>query len=324
MRASRLVSILLLLQVHGQLPAMELARRLEVSVRTVYRDLDALGEAGLPVFARPGPGGGCGLLDGYRTRLDGLSADEARALLLAGVPGPAGELGLGTALAAAQLKVLSALPASLRADAGRARERFHLDAQRWFERDPDPDPDHLATVAGAVWEDRRLRLAYRREGRAPAERLVEPLGLVVKAGVWYLAARPAGGGAEPRVYRVSRIASAVALDERFDRPGGFDLAGFWAGFASAFAAGLPRVAVTALLDRGEVAAARVLAIDVEVTGDAGPNGWLAATLTFERLEHAVGAFLALGAGALVVEPPELRARVLAAAQATVRRYAGAP
>src|SRR5689334_1196594 len=158
MRASRLVSILLLLQVHGQLPATELARRLEVSVRTVYRDLDALGEAGVPVFARPGARGGCGVLEGYRTRLTGLTAEEAQALFLAGVPGPAGELGLGTALAAAQLKVLAALPAELRAGAGRARERFHLDAPRWFEAGGGGDPEHLVTVAAAVWEDRRLRL----------------------------------------------------------------------------------------------------------------------------------------------------------------------
>jgi predicted DNA-binding transcriptional regulator YafY len=318
MRASRLVSILLLLQIHGQLPATELARRLEVSVRTVYRDLEALSEAGVPVFARPGAGGGCGLLGGYRTRLDGLSEEEARALLLAGVPGPAGVLGLGTALAAAQLKVLSALPPGLRAGAGRARERFHLDAPRWFERDAEPDPDHLAVIAGAVWEDRRLRLAYRRQDRPLADRLVEPLGLVVKAGVWYLAARPAEGG-DPRVYRVSRIAAAVALDESFERPAGFDLAAFWARFASEFEGGLPRVHVTALLEPSAVDAARAHAIDVEV-GTAEPDGRLPATLTFERMEHAVGALLGLGGGAEALEPADLRDRIVAGADATLARY----
>jgi predicted DNA-binding transcriptional regulator YafY/L-ascorbate metabolism protein UlaG (beta-lactamase superfamily) len=318
MRASRLVSILLLLQVHGSLPAAELARRLEVSVRTIYRDLDALSEAGVPVFARPGAGGGCGLLEGYRTRLDGLNAEEARALFLAGVPGPAGELGLGTALADAQLKLLAALPAELRAGAGRARERFHLDAPRWFEPDGDAGHDHLATIAGAVWEDRLLRLAYRREGAPLATRAVEPLGLVLKAGVWYLIARLPGRG-DPHVYRVSRVETAAALEERFERPAGFDLAGFWSRWTSAFESSLPRVEVTARLAPDVVEAARGQAIDVR-TGARGPDGWLTAVLTFERIEWAVGAFLALGADAEVVEPAELRAQVAEAALATARRY----
>lgn len=319
MRASRLVSILLLLQVHGQLPAPELARRLEVSVRTVYRDLDALSEAGVPVFARPGSGGGCGLLEGYRTRLNGLTAEEARALFLAGVPGPAGELGLGTALAAAQLKVLAALPAELRAGAGRARERFHLDAPAWFEHGADGH-DHLATVAGAVWDDRLLRLAYRREGAAATSRLVEPLGLVLKAGVWYLVARRPGLDDPPHVYRLSRIEAADALAEPFDRSPDFDLADFWAVWTAEFESSLPRVDVTARLAPHMVGAARVVAIDVR-TGPPETDGWLPATLTFEVIDHALGAFLALGAGAEVVGPADLRERVAEAALATVRRYA---
>lgn len=317
-RASRLVSILLLLQVHGQLPATELARRLEVSVRTIYRDLDALGQAGVPVFARPGVGGGCGLLEGYRTRLNGLNVDEARALFVAGVPGPAGELGLGTALAAAQLKVLAALPAELRAGAGRARERFHLDAPRWFERADGAGHGHLAAVAGAVWDDRRLRLAYRRERAPLATRTVEPLGLVLKAGVWYLVAGMPGRD-EPHVYRLSRVEAALPLDDRFERPAGFDLAAFWSGWTAAFESGLPRLAVTALLAPEAVEHARVVAIDVRTDG-AGPDGRLAATLTFERIEHALGAFLALGASAEVLEPADLRGRVAQAALATVRQY----
>ena len=319
MRASRLVSILLLLQVHGQLPAPELARRLEVSVRTIYRDLDALGEAGVPVFARAGSGGGFGLLEGYRTRLTGLNAEEARALFLAGVPGPAGELGLGTALAAAQLKLLAALPAELRAGAGRARERFHLDAPRWFEREDDAGHVHLAAIASAVWEDRLLRLAYRRDGALPTVRAVEPLGLVLKAGVWYLVAR-LPGREEPHVYRVSRVDAALPLEERFARPSGFDLAAYWSGWASAFESSLPRVHLPARLAPDSVEAARAVAIEVQV-GAPLPDGRLPATLTFERMEHALGAFLSLGAGAEVLAPPELRERVAEAARSTVRRYA---
>ncbi|HYW26107.1 MAG TPA: YafY family protein [Terriglobales bacterium] len=319
MRASRLVSILLLLQVHRQLPATELARRLEVSVRTIYRDLEALGEAGVPVFARPGSGGGCGLLEGYRTRLTGLNVEEARALFLAGVPGPAGELGLGTALAAAQLKILAALPAELRAGAGRARERFHLDAPRWFERAADAGHVHLATIAGAVWDDRLLQLAYRRDGAPLATRAVEPLGLVLKAGVWYLVGRLPGRD-DPHVYRLSRVEAALPLDERFDRPAGFDLTAFWSDWTSEFESSLPRIDLRARLSPAAVDAARVYAIEVRV-GAPEPDGWLPATLTFERIEHALGAFLALGAGAEVLEPAELRERVAASALATARLYA---
>lgn len=318
MRASRLVSIVLLLQVHGRLSAAELAARLEVSVRTIYRDLDALSEAGVPVFARPGFGGGCGLLEGYRTRLTGLTEEEARALFLAGVPGPAGELGLGTALAAAQLKVLAALPSELRAGAGRARERFHLDAPRWFERG-NGDPSHLGTIAGAVWDGRLVELTYRREGRPLVARVVQPLGLVLKAGVWYLVARLPRRG-EPHVYRLSRVAAAVQLEEPFDRPADFDLAAFWSDFATAFESGLPRIPVAARLAPDMLEAARAVAIEVR-PGTPEADGWLPAILTFERLEHAVGAFLALGAGAEVLEPADLRVRVAASARATARRYA---
>jgi predicted DNA-binding transcriptional regulator YafY len=317
-RASRLVSILLLLQVHGRLPASELAARLEVSVRTVYRDLAALGEAGVPVFALPGPGGGCGLVEGYRTRLTGLTTDEAQALFLAGVPGPAGELGLGTSLAAAQLKLLAALPEPLRARAERAGDRFHVDAPRWFDAAGGADPAHLLTIAGAVWEDRRLRLGYQRQGRPPAVRVVEPLGLVLKAGVWYLVAR-VPDGRDPHVYRLSRVVSADGLDESFDRPPGFDLAGFWSSWVSDYAAGLPRIQVRVRLAPDALPAARWSAIEVSA-GPPDQDGWLPATLVYERLEHAVGGVLAMGGCAEALAPPELRERVAEAAHAMAGRY----
>lgn len=319
MRASRLVSLLLLLQVHGRLSAPELAERLEVSVRTIYRDLDALAEAGVPVYARQGAGGGCGVLEGFRTRLTGLTEDEAEALFLAGVPGPAGDLGLGTALAAAQLKLLAALPEQLRSRAGRARERFHMDAPRWFDRAEDAEPDHLVAIAGALWDDRLVELAYRRQDRPPSVRAVEPLGLVLKAGVWYLVARLPGRG-DPHVYRLSRVVAAVPLETPFVREPGFDLAAFWSGWASAFAAGLPRIAVRARLAPGILDGARAIAIEVEV-GPPEADGWLPATLVFERIEHAEQHLLGLGPHAEVLEPAELRERVAAAARATARRYA---
>src|SRR6058998_3335775 len=160
MRASRLVSLLLLLQSRGGQTAAELSEELEVSVRTIYRDVDALSQAGVPIYAERGPGGGVRLVDGYRTRLTGLTPDEAEGLFLSGLPGPAAELGLGTVVSAAQLKVLAALPPELRARASRVTQRFHLDAPGWF-RSAEAVP-HLATLSDAVWDAYRLEIEYER------------------------------------------------------------------------------------------------------------------------------------------------------------------
>ena len=190
MRASRLVSILLLLQGRGKLTARQLADALEVSVRTIYRDVESLNAAGVPVYGDAGPDGGYQLLDGYRTRLDGLTAGEAEALRLAGMPRAAAELGLGTVLATAQLKVQAALPAELRARAARIGERFLLDAPGWYH-DGDQSP-YLAAVADAVWNQRRIEVRYRR-WTAPTDvsRTLDPHGIVLKGGKWYLVARDA-------------------------------------------------------------------------------------------------------------------------------------
>src|SRR4051812_27445086 len=212
MRASRLVSLLLLLQNRGQLTAAELARELEVSERTVFRDVEALGAAGIPIYAERGPHGGVRLVDGYRTRLTGMTQDEAGALFLSGLPGPAAELGLGTVMTAARLKVLAALPSELRARANRLVERFYLDAAVWF-RGEEAVP-HLPALAEAVWESRAVAIAYDR-GDEVSERTVEPLGLVLKAGIWYVVARRDG---EIRTYRASRIQSLELQQERFERP----------------------------------------------------------------------------------------------------------
>jgi predicted DNA-binding transcriptional regulator YafY len=221
-RASRLFSIVLLLQNRGRMTAQALADELEVSVRTVYRDVEALGEAGIPVYGDAGHRGGYQLVDGYRTRLTGLHADEAESLFLAGVPDAAAELGLGAVLAAAQLKLAAALPPELRDRAGRVRERFFLDAPGWY-READPAP-FLVPLANAVWNQQRVRVLYHRWARPQdVERRLDPYGLVLKAGNWYVVAAPAGKQS-PRTYRVAQFLEFEPTGEAFERPDAFDLA----------------------------------------------------------------------------------------------------
>src|ERR671922_910193 len=240
MRATRLVSLLLLLQLRGQLTATELAGHFEVSVRTIHRDVEALIAAGVPVEAVRGPAGGYRLAGGYRTRLTGLTGDEAEALFVA--PAPAAELGLGGVLANARLKVLAALPAELQERASRAERYFHLDTRGWF-RGEDKVP-HLPTIAAATWQGRRLSARYR-EGPRVVRRTLDPRGLVLKGGAWYLVARRSVG---MRVYRVSRVASVRALEDPFERPSDFELAVFWDEWSRAFERNLPQVEVVVRVD----------------------------------------------------------------------------
>ncbi|MFI7440541.1 helix-turn-helix transcriptional regulator [Nonomuraea indica] len=324
MRASRLVSILLLLQTRGRMTARELADRLEVSVRTIYRDVESLHSAGIPLYGDAGPNGGYQLLDGYRTRLTGLTSDEAESLFLAGLPGPAAELGLGAVVTAAQLKLMAALPVELRDRAGRVRERFHLDAPTWY-RDQDP-ATHLPAVADAVWNERVIQVRYRR-WRAPqeVERRLEPYGLVVKAGRWYLVAR---SGDRVSTYRVSQILALHPLPEHFTRPAGFDLAAYWQAYLAEFEERLRRgEAVVRLSPRGlellgnlmtpgVVAAARTSAEPPDA------DGWTTVTVPIESVGHATGEFLRLGAEVEVLAPHELRRAVADTAAAVARRHGG--
>src|SRR2546423_12791438 len=221
MRASRLLSLLMLLQSRGRMSAQSLADELEVSVRTVYRDVDELSASGVPVWADRGRFGGFQLQPGWRTRVDGLTAPEARAVFLGGLPGPAAQLGLGEAMASAQLKLVAALPEGWRDDARRVSSRFHLDPIDWF-RGPSAT-DHLPAVAQAVWHERRIAVRYE-SWKGVADRTLEPLGLVLKAGFWYMVAT---SSREPRTYRVSNILALRDTGDTFTRPAAFDLAGYW-------------------------------------------------------------------------------------------------
>jgi predicted DNA-binding transcriptional regulator YafY len=320
MRASRLVNVLLLLQTRGGLTASELARELEVSIRTIYRDVEALSAAGVPIYADRGPQGGIRLVEGYRTRLTGLTDEEAKALFLSGMPGPAAQLGFGTVVVAARLKILAALPPELRARATRISERFHLDAPGWFQV-PEEVP-HLEALAEAVWEERRVAVEYKREDRVVVSRVLEPLGLVLKAGTWYVVARAEG---QDRTYRVSRFVSAQLLPERFERPSDFDVAGFWAESIAAYERELPRIEVSLRMRRD--ALARLADVVGQRHADLAiasareeREGSLVLTLTYEDVEQASGPMLRLGGYAEVVAPEELRYRVLEAARGIVRDY----
>ncbi len=224
MRASRLLSLLMLLQTRGRVSAQVLAETLEVSVRTIHRDVDELSAAGVPIWADRGRLGGFQLQPGWRTRVDGLTAPEAQAMFLGGLPGPAAELGLGEAMASAQLKLLASLPEGWREDARRVSARFHLDPVDWH-RAPSA-ADHLPAIAQAVWSERRVAMRYE-SWKGEVARRVEPLGLVLKAGVWYLVARAAGDAKGARTYRLSNILELDVTEESFRRPKDFDLAAWW-------------------------------------------------------------------------------------------------
>jgi predicted DNA-binding transcriptional regulator YafY len=299
--------MLLLLQARGRLTAAQLAEELEVSVRTVYRDADALQAAGVPLVASSGRDGGYELLGGYRSRLTGLTTREAEALSFAGLSGAAAQLGLATELAAAQRKLDAELPEGVRQRSARARERFHLDPSGWY-REPD-EPPLLDVVAEAVSRSCRLRVRYRR-WRAPevVHVLLDPYGLVLKAGTWYLVARPDGRDG-PRTYRVNQVLEAQVLDVPSDRPDDFDLITHW------------RAHTRDLLDRLRQDTAQVrlsprgrqllpsLVTGADVAGEPDADGWVRAAVPVEGEDAATALLLRFGADLEVLSPPTLRARL---------------
>jgi predicted DNA-binding transcriptional regulator YafY len=303
MRASRLVSFLLVLQARGQLTAVELAEELEVSERTVQRDAQALAAAGVPISSVRGPAGGYRLERGYRTRLTGLDAAEAEALFV----GPAAELGLGRELAAARLKLLASLPEELKERAGRAAQLFHVDTRGWF-REEDRVP-HLPVIAAALWRGRRLDMRYR-EGPKVVSRRLDPLGLVLKAGVWYLLARRRG---EERVYRVSRVVSARERPEPCTRPRDFDLAAAWTSRSEAFERSLRRVEVTVRVPRDEIRYLR----GARIVEDGERPTVIA---YFDGFGQAFSELMGLGPAAEVLAPADLRERIAAAAAEMIAVY----
>lgn len=316
MRADRLVSIVLLLQVHRRLTSDALSDRLEVSKRTVMRDMDALCAAGVPIVAMRGPGGGWLLDPGWRTNLTGLDGAELNALFLAQPPRVLADLGLSGAAERATVKLLASLPAVQRDRASIMRERLHVDLAGWSGQ--REDPAWLPVVQDAVWQDRRLSIRYRDAKGEDGDRIVEPLGLVAKGSAWYLVARTTG---EFRTYRVARMSHAEMLDERFDRPEGFDLAAHWKSSAAALMERRPPYEATLHVDGRVAAWLRSWGMWRVERVETAEAGWLLLDMRFEREEQAL--FLALGLGSLaeVVRPDSLRARVVLEAATITERYA---
>ncbi|MET9551177.1 WYL domain-containing protein [Streptomyces sp. NPDC006627] len=325
MRAARLIKMVLLLQARPSMTAAELAAELEVSERTITRDAQALSEAGVPVYADRGRTGGYRLIGGYRTRLTGLGRSEAEALFLSGVPGALREMGLEDAASAARLKVSAALMPSLRDAPRSASQRFHLDAPGWFKE--SPAPELLPAVADAVWDDRRITARYRRQ-EAEVERELEPYGLVLKAGVWYLCARvPDSPGSGPyRVYRIDRFTAVAVGEERFVRDEEFDLPAFWEERAAQFARAILRTEVVVRLTEAGVrqlpyATDRVVAREaMESAGEPDATGRVTATLPVESDDVAYTQLMALGPEVEVLEPAALRARFAEAAARSAALY----
>jgi predicted DNA-binding transcriptional regulator YafY len=317
MRASRLLSILLLLQTRGRMTAQALADEFEVSVRTIYRDIDQLSAADVPVYADRGANGGFQLLDGYRTRLTGLSPSEAEALFLAGLPGPAAELGLGEAMAQGQLKLLAALPDKMRGDA-RPGAHFHLDPVGWFKG--AEQVKLLPLIAPAVFGGRRLAIRYD-SWKGVVERRLDPLGLVLKAGIWYLVGRV---GEQIRTYKAASILEAQVLEEGFIRPADFDLASYWEAWAQDYEQRMQQSqALVRLSPRGMALLARegqVITQALRAAEPADATGWRTVSLPVESIEVATGDFLALGVEVEVLEPPELREKIRETASRLSRLY----
>lgn len=306
MRADRLLTLLLLLQTRGRMSARELAEELEVSERTIYRDIEALSLAGVPVYAETGRDGGYALLESYRTSLTGLTEAEVQALFMLEIPAPLADLGVGQALRSALLKFAAALPEEHRFEESRVRQRFYLDAS-WWERGGE-SPPHLQALYQAVWQDRKVLLTYRPLANVVMEQTVDPYGLVAKAGVWYLVCARAG---RIRVHRISELIATSLLDEGFARPEGFDLAGFWAGWVAERARQQGQYPVVFRISPQlrpylQMYFGERVQSALDRAGEADERGWLTLELSFESLEAARDCLLACGGGVEVLAPRALR------------------
>lgn len=319
MRADRLLSILLMLQNRGKLTAGELAAQLEVSERTIYRDMDALSTAGIPVYCERGPGGGCGLLESYRTNLTGLTREEVRALFMLSIPSPLQQLGVDQDLRAAMLKLSAALPDILRPEGTRAQARIHLDSTAWFQ--PQQPAPHLDTVQQALWSDRYLDLTYRLPFGAQANHVVAPYGLVAKSNQWHLVC-----ARDDSIYvlQVSDILDARLTEGSFELPPIFDLAKFWSTWSADYERNRPHFEVQVRISPQLFDMLQYfkdpIPIAYEVPQEKDDGGWFHVELLFDTFENARKELLNFGGAVEILAPLALRASVLDFAHQTLAVY----
>ncbi|MBD2845438.1 WYL domain-containing protein [Paenibacillus sp. IB182496] len=317
MRADRLLSILLLLQNQGRITSRELAERLEVSERTIFRDMDALSTAGIPVYAERGAGGGWRLAEGYRTNLTGMKAEEIGSLLLSRPSKLLHDLGIGDHFEAAFQKLLAASPAAIRKNADLVRERMLIDGAGWHQS--KESFAYLATVQDAVWTEKMLYIRYRK-AEAIVERTIGPLGIVAKRNVWYVVGQTDD---ELRTYRVSRLVDARMQEARFERPADFDLERYWAQSTAAFKESLPRYPARLKVHRDLQARldneryAKIIRVEESAAG----SEWSELDVEFQTLESACSILLSFGALVEVLAPDDLRARVASEIKAAAQFYA---
>jgi predicted DNA-binding transcriptional regulator YafY len=317
MRASRLISVLMRLQAQGRVSATALAEELEVSARTIYRDVDQLNAAGIPVVADRGRNGGFQLLGGYRTQLTGMTEAEAETLFLAGLPGPAAELGLAKLMAVARTKLMAALPAGKAAD--RVASRFHLDATGWF-RANEPVA-LLPTIAQALWNSRYLNIHYKSD-QVERVRKLGPVGVVLKAGIWYLVAQ---NGQAFRTYRVGRISQAISLEESYPRPANFDLAAYWKQSSEAYERSTYSATATVQLSpRGrailDLLGPYVVDAAARTAGKPDKRGWVRCEIPVEPAENGIHELMRLGRHVKIVAPAALRALMSRYLRDALRHY----
>jgi predicted DNA-binding transcriptional regulator YafY len=325
MLASRLLQTLMLLQSRKRISASELASTLEVSVRTIHRDIDQLTAAGIPVYAERGRNGGFSLLDGYQTRLTGMTVSEVEALPFIGLPEAAEDLGVAATRLSAGLKLLAALPSGLQPNASTIAERFHLDPKAWFSG--TDTVESLRVVAHAVWSGHWLKLSYRRAGTASVQPYrLGPLGLVLKSGIWYLVAQ---NGSSIRTYRIANIRHAEMTDEMFDRPEKFDLAQHWRAASHSYEMGVYREMATIRLSQAGLELIELLGpyvAEAVAEGASAPysDGWVTCIIPIESIESGIRELLRLGEEVEVIGPAILRRRMRQTLMSISRRYGGPP
>ena len=320
MRADRLLSIVMLLQAHGKMTARGLAEMLEVSERTVYRDIDALSIAGIPIYSDPGPQGGYALIDDYQTSLTGLTEGEVRALFMLRVPAPMTDLGLDKDLRAALLKLSASLPNIHRSDEEKVRQCFYFDST-WWRQGGERVP-HLKTIQQAIWQNLKIQIVYHPHFTTEIERLVAPYGLVAKAGVWHLVCLR---NERMVVHRVSDLIDVRLSNESFERPVDFNLEKYWSAWCTAYEEVLSDFSATVKVAPDFISVLpRYFGNDVcdqiAQAGSLDAEGWVVLDLAFESFEAARDRILGFGRGVEVLEPLALRRSVFDFAEQITALY----